>query len=211
MDRARALALTAALSTCTSACYQSHERPLCSSDIPLEERCLEPPPGVPAEELLWTGGSFLHRDPAAGCIAVSVDPAMVDQRELLEDAITTIAALECTSLCFEAVEVVGTDALPAGPRIHLAPAGACGSGDANGTGCFRDIDLCRGTLTLAVLALDEPSTLPGWTSEDLTGSILVMIGLREVALDEVRGRLSPRVRARLCAMYSREDHWCPGS
>lgn len=211
MDLARALALTAALSTCASGCYQSHELPLCSSDIPLEERCLEPPPGVPPGDLVWTGGSFLHRDPRAGCIAVSVDPAMVDDRELLEDAIATVAALECSSLCFEDVEVVATDALPPGPRVHLAPDGACVGAGPGGTACFADVDLCRGTFTLAVLALSEPSGFSGWRPALLTATIVGTLGLGQLTLDEVSGRLSPRVRAHLCAMYSREDHWCPGS
>lgn len=121
-DHCAALVVATVLSG-VGGCYLSHEVPPCS-DVPEEERCLTPPDDVEGSDLVWNQ-SFMHRDPRDGCIPVSVDPSMVEHRDSLEFAISALRAIECMSLCFEDVEVIGRASLPDAPYIHLAPEGAC--------------------------------------------------------------------------------------
>lgn len=205
-----AWAAVVALSSAATGCYLSHERPICVYDVPEEERCLEPPGGVDRAQLAWTGGSFIHRDPREGCIAVSVDPAMVRHREILEDAIALIAAAECGGACFGPTEVLATDALGLEPRVHLAPDGTCEGGPLI-TSCMPDLDICRGTIAVQILALAEGAVLGPWTTEALAANVALGFGIQSVSYGETRdGDLSARVESLLCAIHAPDDPWCPG-
>jgi hypothetical protein len=188
-------------------CYQSRE--VRCLDVPESERCDEPPPGVDADDLSWTGLSFLHRDPEESCIAVSFDPAMEEYQGTLERSLALVGTATCAP-CFLPPERLATEAIPPGPRIHLAPDGTC-SNSSGVWGCLPDLDLCRGTHAIAVLSLSENNEPPfdDWSVQLMTAGILATFGTGRVNTGEVVDGLSDRVDSMLCVVYDVTDPWCP--